>query len=73
MLDSLIEAAVAAGEIRDNIEADDIFHAVAQLSMSARDDNAREAKCVVALLADGMRYNGEAMRGEVEVLALLGF
>ena len=49
----LLETAIAAGEIRADVEADDLLHAVASLCMPARDDG--RAKRMVALLVDGLR------------------
>lgn len=50
---ALLESAVAAGEIRNDVESDDLLHAVASLCMPAQDDG--RAQRMVALLVDGLR------------------
>ena len=52
-LRTLLESAVAAGEIRNDVESDDLLHAVASLCMPAQDDS--RAQRMVALLVDGLR------------------
>jgi AcrR family transcriptional regulator len=52
-LRELLESAVAAGEIRNDIESDELLHAVASLCMPAQDDG--RAQRMVALLVDGLR------------------
>jgi AcrR family transcriptional regulator len=52
-LRTLLQSAVAAGEIRDDVESDDLLHAVASLCMPAQDDD--RAHRMVALLIDGLR------------------
>ncbi len=49
----LLESAVAAGEIRNDVEPDDLLHAVASLCMPAQDDG--RAQRMVGLLIDGLR------------------
>jgi AcrR family transcriptional regulator len=49
----LLESAVAAGEIRNDVESDELLHAVASLCMPAQDDG--RARRMVALLVDGLR------------------
>jgi AcrR family transcriptional regulator len=49
----LLESAVAAGEVRNDVDSDDLLHAVASLCMPARDDG--HARRMVALLVDGLR------------------
>ncbi len=56
---ALFASAVAAGEIRKDIDADELLGAVASLCMSARDDQADHAQRMVALLVDGMRYGAK--------------
>jgi len=53
---TLLESAAAAGEVRTDVDADDILRAVASLCMSAKDDRAGHARRMVALLVDGLRY-----------------
>ena len=50
---TLLESAVAAGEIRNDVESDELLHAVASLCMPAQDDG--RAQRMVALLVDGLR------------------
>jgi len=50
---TLLESAIAAGEVRDDIDADELLHAVASLCMPAQDDG--RAQRMVALLVDGLR------------------
>jgi AcrR family transcriptional regulator len=51
---TLLEAAVAAGEIRADVEPDDILGAVASLCMHTQ--GPAHAQRMVALLFDGLRY-----------------
>ncbi|MDR3611930.1 MAG: TetR/AcrR family transcriptional regulator [Candidatus Obscuribacterales bacterium] len=53
---TLIEAATKAGQIRADVDADDILYAVAHLSMSAYDVSSDHTQRMVALLVDGLRY-----------------
>jgi AcrR family transcriptional regulator len=55
-LRTLLDAAAAAGEVRADVEPDDLLRAVARLCMSARDDDPGAARRMVALLVDGLRY-----------------
>jgi AcrR family transcriptional regulator len=55
-LRTLLDSAVTAGEIRTDVDADDVMGAVASLCMSANDDRPAHARRMVALLADGLRY-----------------
>ncbi|HEY0800123.1 MAG TPA: TetR/AcrR family transcriptional regulator [Steroidobacteraceae bacterium] len=52
-LRTLLECAVAAGEVRNDVDSDDLLHAVASLCMPAQDDG--RAQRMVALLIDGLR------------------
>lgn len=54
-LRGLLAAAVAAGEARGDVEADDLLRAVASLGMGAQGDRAGPAR-MVALLVDGLRH-----------------
>ena len=56
-LQTLLEAAAAQGEVRADVEPDDLLRAVASLCMSAHDDQTDHARRMVALLVDGLRYN----------------
>jgi AcrR family transcriptional regulator len=53
---TLLESAVAAGKIRGDVDADDLLDAVANLCMSAYGDRPEQARRMVALLVDGLRY-----------------
>jgi len=54
-LQGLLDAAVHAGEVRNDIAPDDLLSAVRSLCMSANDDRDYTRR-MVALLADGLRY-----------------
>jgi AcrR family transcriptional regulator len=53
---NLLEAAIAAGEVREGIEADDLLRAAASLCASGHDGGRDHARRMVALLVDGLRY-----------------
>jgi AcrR family transcriptional regulator len=53
VLKSLLDTAAAAGEVRADVDANDLLHAVAHLCMSA--DSQQSAR-MVDLLIDGLRY-----------------
>ncbi len=55
-LQALLEAAAAAGEARNDVDAEELLNAVARLCMSASNDRADHARRMVALLVDGLRY-----------------
>jgi AcrR family transcriptional regulator len=55
-LRTLLEAAAAAGEMRADVEPDDLLGAVARLCMQANNDGSAHAQRMVALLVDGLRY-----------------
>jgi len=59
-LRTLLDAAAAAGEVRADVEPDDLLRAVARLCMSAHDDDPRAARRMVALLVDGLRYGANS-------------
>ena len=59
-LASLLEAAVASGEIRAAISARDLLHAVANLCMPVPDAGPAYSQRMVALLFDGLRYGADA-------------
>ncbi|MGC1549152.1 MAG: TetR/AcrR family transcriptional regulator [Rhodanobacter sp.] len=52
-LRALLESAASAGEVRADVEAEDLLIAVASLCMPAQDDD--YARRMVALLVDGLR------------------
>ena len=53
---ALLEAAVGAGEVRADIDADELLSAAASLCMSAHNAGPGRAERMVALLVDGLRY-----------------
>ena len=55
-LRGLLEAAAAAGEMRADIEPNELLGAVARLCMQAREEKPGHAERMVALLVDGLRY-----------------
>ena len=55
-LEAFLDAAASAGEVRTDIDPDDLLRAVASLCMSAHYDP-DFARRMVALLVDGLRYN----------------
>ena len=58
-LASLLEAAVASGDIRSGISARDLLHAVANLCMPVPDEGPAYSQRMVALLVDGLRYGAD--------------
>jgi len=61
-LGSLLQAAAAAGEIRDDIVPKDLLHAVANLCLPAADEGVDYSQRMVALLIDGLRYGADLQR-----------
>jgi AcrR family transcriptional regulator len=55
-LASLLDAAIAVGEIRAGTSARDLLHAVANLCMPVPDEGPAYSQRMVALLLDGLRY-----------------
>lgn len=55
-LRTLLEAAVAAGAVRADVDADELLSAVASLCMSAHNNGPGRAERMVALLVDGLRF-----------------
>ena len=58
-LGSLLNAAAAAGEIRDDIVPQDLLYAVANLCLPPPDQGVAYSQRMVALLIDGLRYGAE--------------
>jgi AcrR family transcriptional regulator len=54
-LRTLVESAAAAGEIRTDVDADDLLGAIGSLCMAAHQDRDHPRR-MVNLLADGLRY-----------------
>jgi len=55
-LASLLDAAIAVGEIRAGTSARDLLHAVANLCMPVPDEGPAYSQRMVALLLDGLRF-----------------
>ncbi len=53
---TLLDAAVAAGEVRADVNADDLLSAVANLSRQDSNEDPERAGRMIALLVDGLRY-----------------
>ncbi len=58
-LGSLLEAAIASGEIRADMSPEDLLYAVAGLCLPAGDEGVAYSQRMVALLSDGLRYGAE--------------
>ncbi len=59
-LQALLDAASAAGHVRAGVEPDDLLHAVARLAAPAQDADRTQARRMVALLVDGLRFGARA-------------
>lgn len=55
VLSGLLHTAAEAGEVRSDVDPDDLLRATANLTSPARDDDGH-ARRMVALLVDGLRY-----------------
>ncbi len=55
-LQTLLDAAVAAGEVRADINAEDLLNAAANLCRQTPGEDPDRARRMVALLVDGLRY-----------------
>jgi AcrR family transcriptional regulator len=55
-LQTLLDAAAAAGEVRADVEPYDLLRAVGSFCMQAHDGDPAYARRMVALLLDGLRY-----------------
>jgi AcrR family transcriptional regulator len=62
-LQTLLEAATAAGEIRADVVADELLGAVASLCLHAHGQGPEHARRMVALLVDGLRYGAPSSVG----------
>ncbi len=60
-LRTLLEAAATAGEVRGDVEPDELLGAVARLCMQAREDRPGHSERMVALLVDGLRYGANLL------------
>jgi AcrR family transcriptional regulator len=59
-LRTLLGAAVAAGEVRADVDPSDLLNAVANLSSTSHRGGPEQARRMVALLVDGLRYGAGA-------------
>jgi AcrR family transcriptional regulator len=59
-LRALLDAAVAAGEVRTDIKPYDLLRAVGNLCMSSKDDHTGYVRRMVTLLVDGLRYGASS-------------
>jgi hypothetical protein len=60
-LKTLLDAAVAAGEVCAGIEPNDLLRAVASLCAPAHEGNPAHPRRMVALLVDGLRYRASSL------------
>lgn len=61
-LGSLLDAAVAAGEIRADISPQDLLYAVSNLSLPLSDEGAAYSERMVGVLVDGLRHGAGTSR-----------
>jgi len=59
-LRGLLDAAVAAGAIRAEVDAKELVLAALRLATPASDGDTAQARRMVALLVDGLRYGARA-------------
>ena len=62
-LRSLLDTAIAAGELRPDVDATELLNAAASLSASAYLAGAGQSRRMVALLVDGLRYGASVPKG----------
>lgn len=60
---ALLDAAAADGAIRDDINAEDLMYAIAQLCQPLPDRGLEHSRRLVALLVDGLRYGASRNDG----------
>ncbi|PWC34789.1 TetR/AcrR family transcriptional regulator [Azospirillum sp. TSO35-2] len=58
-LQALLHAAADAGEVRGDVDPNDLLSAVGRLGMRAGDDGTAQTQRMVALLVDGLRYGAK--------------
>jgi AcrR family transcriptional regulator len=61
-LQTLLDTAVAAGDVRSGIRPDDLLHAVPSLCAPSRDGDPGRSQRMLALLVDGLRYGAKPSR-----------
>jgi AcrR family transcriptional regulator len=59
---ALLDAAVTAGQVRDDVEPYDLLRAVGNLASATGDDGTAHSLRMVDLLIDGLRYGAPAAR-----------
>jgi AcrR family transcriptional regulator len=59
-LQSLLDAAMSAGEIRSDVEPGDLLRAVSSLCQPVGEERAGQSQRMLALLIDGLRYGARA-------------
>jgi AcrR family transcriptional regulator len=64
---TLLESAMAAGEVRDDVDPDELLHAVASLCMPTQDEG--RAQRMVALLIDGLRCGMRSSRTRLPIVS----
>ena len=62
-LQALLDTAIAAGELRPDVDASELLNAAASLSASAYLAGAGQSRRMVALLVDGLRYGARVPKG----------
>jgi len=58
-LRTLLDTAVAAGEVRADVDADDLINTISNLSRQSHDDDPDRARRMVAIFIDGLRYGAK--------------
>ncbi|MBV8482650.1 MAG: hypothetical protein JO077_07285 [Verrucomicrobia bacterium] len=58
-LQTLLDAAAAAGEVRSGVKPDDLLHTVPSLCAPVHDGDPARARRMLALLVDGLRYGAK--------------
>jgi AcrR family transcriptional regulator len=61
-LETLLQAATVSGEIRADIDANDLLSAIAHLCQPVRDEAVAHSQRMVGLLIDGLRYGAAHTR-----------
>lgn len=56
VLGALLDAAAEAGQIRSDVDPDDLLPAVANLTLPVQDDDRGHTRRMIGLLVDGLRY-----------------
>jgi hypothetical protein len=59
---ALLDAAVTAGQVRDDVEPYDLLRAVGNLASATGDDGTAHSLRMVDLLIDGLRYGAAGAR-----------